>query len=395
MRIPILLSLTLAAALALSVGGCRGMQTGVPGGANVAASGGTTQLPPTQSAVKRIIVVILQNNSFDHLFGTFPGVDGIRPGVAGYSQLDATGNTVTPFLLTNLAPKALPEGRTVYLADIDNGLMDKYAATEGAVSMGYYDNTIAGIDTLWSYAQQYALADNYFQSVIGEAPTNQLYMVAADDNNVVHPVQPAFGPCNLPDKFAQPYNFPHVGDQLTSKSIAWEMFQENYGMCGYMNPLHDPFQYFVDTNNTSHIQDVSQFFAEVQNGTLPAVSFVIPGPGHDFHPAQGASVLVAATWLKNLVQQVQSSPIWSSTAIVITFDTGGGWYDHVPPPQVDAQGLGSRVPLLVVSPLAKVGYISHVRMDHVSILKYIQWNWMLPSLNGRNDQSNDIRDMFQ
>jgi phospholipase C len=124
------------------------------------------------------------------------------------------------------------------------------------------------------------------------------------------------------------------------------------------------------------------------------VSFVIPGPGHDLHPG-GGSVLVAMTWLENLIQQVQNSNAWPSTAIVITFDDAGGWYDHVPPPQVDAQGLGSRVPLLVISPLAKQGYISHVQMDHVSILKYIQWNWMLPSLNGRNDQINDIRDMFQ
>ncbi len=393
MRILVWLPLTIT--LALVLGACRGMQSGVPGGANLEASGGTTQLPPTQSAVKRIIVVILQNNSFDHLFGTFPGAEGIRPGVPGYNQVDAAGNTVSPFLLTNIAPKALPEGRTPYLADIDNGLMDKYAYTEGDTSMGYYDNTIAGIDRLWSYAQQYALADHYFQSVIGEAPTNQFYMVAAQDDGVLHPIQPAFGPCNLPDPASQPFSFPHVGDELNAKSIAWEMFQEDYGMCGYMNPLHDPFQFFVDTNNTAHIQDASQFFAQLQNGTLPAVSFVIPGPGHDFHPAVGASVLVAATWLQNLVQQVQNSSAWPSVAIVITFDTGGGWYDHVPPPQVDAQGLGSRVPLLVISPLAKPGYISHVQMDHVSILKYIQWNWGLPSLNGRNDQSNDIRDMFQ
>ncbi len=387
------LFVTMAAALVL--GGCRGMQTGIPGGANLASSGGTTQLPPTQSAVKRIIVVILQNSSFDHLFGTFPGAEGIRPGVPGYSQLDASGNTVTPFLLTNLAPKALPEGRIPYLADIDNGLMDKYAATEGDISMGYYDNTIAGMGTLWSYAQQYALADHYFQSVIGEAPTNQLYMVAADDNNVVHPVQPAFGPCNLPDSYSQSYNFPHVGDQLTANGIDWEMFQEDYGLCGYMNPLHDAFQYFVDTNNTEHVQDFTQFFAQLQNSTLPAVSFIIPGPGHDMHPASGASLLVAVAWLQNLIQQVQSSSAWSSATIVITFDDGGGWYDHVPPPQVDPQGLGPRVPLLVISPLAKPGYISHVQMDHVSILKYIQWNWGLPSLNGRNDQSNDLRDMFQ
>ncbi len=381
-------------AAALSLGGCRGLQSGIPGGANLASSGGKTQLPPTQSAVKRIVVIILQNSSFDHLFGTFPGAEGIRPGVPGYTQIDAAGQTVIPFLLAQITSKALPEGRNAYLADLDNGLMDKYAATEGDVSMGYYDASTPGVSTLWSYAQQYALADHYFQSVIGEAPTNQFYMVAAQDNGVLHPIQPTFGPCNLPDPASQPFSFPHVGDELTAKGIDWEMFQEDYGLCGYMNPLHDAFQFFTDTNNTAHIQDYSQFLAQLQNGTLPAVSFIVPGPGHDWHPG-GASTVVSMTWLQNLIQQVQNSSAWPSIAIVITFDDGGGWYDHVPPPQVDAQGLGSRVPLLVISPLAKPGYISHVQMDHVSILKYIQWNWGLPSLNGRNDQSNDFRDMLQ
>lgn len=87
--------------------------------------------------------------------------------------------------------------------------------------------------------------------------------------------------------------------------------------------------------------------------------------------------------------------MWSRSAIIITFDTGGGWYDHVSPPQIDDQGLGFRVPTLVISPLAKHGYVSHVIMDHVSILKLIQWNWNLGTLNSRNALSGDMLDMFQ
>ena len=76
------------------------------------------------------------------------------------------------------------------------------------------------------------------------------------------------------------------------------------------------------------------------------------------------------------------------------WDTGGGWYDHSPPPSVDGQGLSVRVPMMVISPLAKHGYVSHVTMDHVSVLSFIQWNWMLGTLNTRNTQSGDMRDMF-
>jgi phospholipase C len=114
------------------------------------------------------------------------------------------------------------------------------------------------------------------------------------------------------------------------------------------------------------------------------------------HPGSGA-VTIAASWLDNFIQSVQNSSIWPDTAIIVIWDEGGGWYDHVPPPAVDSQGLGVRVPMLVISPFAKRGYISHVQMDHVSILKFIQWNWSLPSLNARNSSpaSGDLRDMFQ
>ena len=371
--------------------GCRGLQSNQLAGSSD-SSNSSNELPTTQSQVQRVIVVVLQNNSFDHLFGTFPGANGISPGVPGYTQTDANGNTVQPFLLTDLAPGNYTEGRTVDLQMMDNGLMDKFAFYNGDQTMGYYDGTTAGISTLWSYAQQFALADNYYQSVLGEAPTNQLYMVAADDNDVTHSVEPAFGPCNPPDQFAQPYSFTNVGDQLSQKNIPWAVYQENYGLCGDFNPEHDPFQYFVSTNNTSHIQPLTQFTAQLSAGTLPPVSFVLPSDAHNLHP--GAPIVPAAQFLDTLIKQVQASSTWNNVAIVITFDTGGGWYDHVAPPVVDAQGLGFRVPLLVISPFAKKGHISHVQMDHVSILRFIQWNWGLASLNSRNNASVDIRDMF-
>ena len=95
------------------------------------------------------------------------------------------------------------------------------------------------------------------------------------------------------------------------------------------------------------------------------------------------------------MKTLQGSAFWNSTAVVIVWDTGGGWYDHAPPPSVDSQGLNVRVPLLVISPLAKQHYVSHVQMDHVSILRFIQNNWGLSPLNTRNTQSNDISDLFK
>ena len=370
------------------------------GGAGAAMSGsGTPEHPPVPvSNLQHIVVVVMQNASFDHMFGTFPPpsggtVEGLRPGVPGYVQNDAAGNPVSPVLLTNLAPKALKEGRTIYTDSIDGGLMDKYAFENGDIAMNYYDGTTPGISTLWSYAQQYAIADHFFSSVIGEAPSNQLFMIAASDGNFPFSVQPSFGPCNLPDKAARPLTFPNVGDQLTQKGVSWAVYMESLGDCANTSPLHNPFQYFTTTSN-QNLRDYSQFATDVDGGTLPAVTFVVPNNADDMHPGYGP-ITAGATFLQTLVTKLQGSPAWSSTAVIVTFDDAGGWYDHVPPPVVDAEGLAPRVPLIVISPLAKQHYVSHVQMDDVSILRLIQNNWGLAPLNARNSQSNDLSDLFQ
>jgi phospholipase C len=368
------------------------------GGASTTSTGGNTPpapVPaPSTQLPQHIVVVMMQNASFDHLFGTFPGANGITPSVPGFTQTDASGKSVSPFKLTDLAPPALQEGRTIYLDSMDGGLMDKYAFLNGDLAMGYYDGTIPGISTLWSYAQQFALADNFFGSVTGEAPTNQLYMVAASDNDFPFSVQPVFGPCQKPDKAAQALTFTNVGDELSQAGVAWTVYQESLGNCSLSSPLHNPFQYFTTTQNSSHIANYSQFSTDLAAGNLPAVSFVIPNHDHNMHPGF-APVTDSITWLDSLIKQLQASSAWNTTAVIVTWDTAGGWYDHVFPQQVDTQGLAPRIPLLVISPLAKKNYVSHVEMDHVSILRYIQKVWNLPSLNTRNTMSVDLSDMFQ
>jgi phospholipase C len=347
--------------------------------------------------VQHLVVVVMQNQSFDHIFGTYPAtngntVDGLRPGVPGYSQTDAAGNSVTPFLMTNLAPSPLPEGPAAYTAVLDGGLMDKFAFNNGDIAMGYYDDTTPGIGTLWGYAKQYALADHYFGSVIGEAPSNQLYMIAAEDNNQPHSVQPFYGPCNLPDPAAVALTNQNVGDQMTQKGVPWAAYQEDLGNCSAYKPLHDPFQYFTSTQGLT--KDFSQFTTDLNAGKLPSVSFIFPNNRDDMHPGFGP-ITNGITFLDTLIKQVQASTVWGSTAVVVVWDAGGGWYDHVPPPTMDSQGLNARVPMLVISPLAKQNYVSHTQMDHVSILRFIQKNWGLASLNSRNSASNDISNMFQ
>jgi phospholipase C len=342
-----------------------------------------------------VIVVIMQNRSFDHLFGTFPGVNGIRPGVPGYSQVDSEGNTVTPTLLKNTAPADLSHSRSTFLRVWDHGKMDKYAFYNGDVAMGHYDNTTPGMAVLWKWASEFALADNFFPSVMSDAPTNQLYLVAADDDNNPNEIQPFYPPCNTQVTAKIPYTFPHVGDQMVRAGFTWAWYQEHLDQCGngYI-PQENPFQFFTDTHSSSHVRDLSQFAKDLSAGKLPALVLMQPGPLHDMHPAAGVPVSAGTTWLDGLIKEVQASSVWSSAAIVVIWDSSGGWWDHVPPPQVDAQGYGARVPMLVISPYAKRGYVSHVQMDDVSILRFIQETFGLAPLNVRNRLGNDLGDMF-
>ncbi|MBI2677717.1 MAG: hypothetical protein HYX28_02940 [Candidatus Koribacter versatilis] len=368
---------------------------------NITVSAGPPPPPPppppngTNSPVKHLIVIVLQNRGFDHLFGTMPGVEGINPSVPGYTQLDANGNPVTPSLITAASTSDVNHSRSTYLAAWDNGAMDKYAATNGMLSMGHYDDSMPGVDKLWTWAQTYALADNYFSSTMSNGPSQQLYLAAASDNNFPYSVQPYYGPCQKADAAAKPFSFRTVGDQMNASSVTWAWFAENYAQCGggYL-PVQNPFQYFTSTQNTSNIKDLSNFYTALTNGTLPSVSYIQPNPGHSTHPGSG-SITTAANWLDGFIKKVQASSSWPDTAVVITWDESGGWWDHVPPPQIDSQGLGARVPLIVISPYARMGHVSHTRMDHVSILKWIQWNWGLGTLNPREDLSADINDMFQ
>lgn len=368
---------------------------GLLGCGGVGRSGDAPPTPtPAAAAISNVIVVVMQNRSFDNLFGTFPGAEGIRPGVPGFSQVDASGKTVTPTLLTNLEVPDLPHLRSALLKVWDGGKMDKYAFYNGDVSMGHYDNTTPGVSALWSWAQQFALADNFFPSVMGDAPANQLYLIAAQDNNDPFSIQPFFGPCNDGGTASGPYTFQHVGNQLSAKGISWAWYQEDLGVCTDYVSQENPFQFFGPGTPSATIRDLSSFSPDLNSGKFPAVTFVQPSPRHSMHPNTGVPLTDGTTWLNDFLHAIQASPVYQKAAVIVIWDSSGGWYDHVPPPQVDAQGLGQRVPMLVISPFAKKGYISHAQMDDVSILKFIQNIFGLPSLNSRNNLGNDISDMF-
>ncbi len=388
--------------------------------ATVTVSGSTGGTP--QSPITHLIVLILQNHSFDNLFGTYPGAHGLDSTLPSYTQTDQAGNTVTPTLMTQLDAPNINHDILTYTAAWDNGKMDKYAYTNGDISMKYYNNTVSGtatdgttwgVDTIWGYANQYALADNFFASAMYSEPAQMLYMVAATTHDArTAGSLPYYDKCDKTQlgmggaTVAVPLTETTVGDQMNAAGVSWAWYQANYstsvdGSCSNYVPQENAFQYFTSTEYSSNLQDVTQssFSTELSNGTLPSVVFLTPAPGYSEHPGSG-KMADAIEYVDQLVQNVKASPYWQNTAIVMLYDESGGWYDHVAPPQLaNSYGLGARVPVIVISPYAKAGYISHQQMDYVSILRFIQWNWglgMLPATDqqAREQQSGDLCDLL-
>lgn len=187
-----------------------------------------------------------------------------------------------------------------------------------------------------------------------------------------------------------PQKSPTIADELSAHNISWKYYGQGYNngnVTPYFCGICDPFQYATSIMTTSlrnNIQDYTQFQQDLNNNALPAVSFIKPDEINDGHPAS-SSLSLFEGFASNIVNEVISKPdVFKSTAIFITFDEGGGYYDSGYVQPLAFFGDGSRVPLMVVSPYAKRGFVDHTYNDHVSILKFIERNWHLSPLSNRS-----------
>lgn len=191
-----------------------------------------------------------------------------------------------------------------------------------------------------------------------------------------------------------PQTIPTIGDALAKKRVSWKYYGDGYSQAGTESPggqlycaICNGFQYsqsIMTGTLKSNIQDLSAFYNDVQSDNLPAVSFIKPSSLTDGHPGTSTMALFEA-FAKNIVDTVQSNPkLWKSTAILITFDESGGEYDSGYIQPIDFFGDGPRTVMLAVSPYAKFDFVDHTYSDHVSILKFIEWNWKLKPLSARS-----------
>jgi phospholipase C len=331
---------------------------------------------------------------------------------------------------------------------IDGGKMDKFVAVSDAkgardgraLAIGYYPTSQVPVS---KEAANYVLADNFFHAAFGGSFLNHQWLIcgctpvydnAVSDGgpNDLHTVLGAYG---MPSNYGQlttlaegdfaintlqpssaPFgggpqlpllDNPTIGDRLSAKGVTWNWYSGGWdaAVAGTPDPTfqyhHQPFNYYAKyapgTTGRAHLQDETNFLAAAQAGTLPAVSFVKPLGVNNEHPGY-ADLITGQQHVLDVINAVRNGPNWNDTAIVITYDENGGFWDHIAPPtdplHSDKWGPGSRVPAIVISPLARSNYVDHTLYDTTSILATIEHRWGLGALGSRDANANDLRAAF-
>ena len=253
-------------------------------------------------------------------------------------------------------------------------------------TLSYYD--WHEIPNYWDYARKYTLCDSFFSSVAGPSEPNHLYTVAARSGGLVNNPAP-----NIAGQDGV-YTFPTMAELLEQSHVSWKYYDEkpNPHKHTLWNPMPGFKQFQKSPALMSHLVGLDQFYADVKAGTLPEVCWIVPTARDSEHPpADSARGMRHVT---DLVNAIMGSSAWKDTAIIVTWDDYGGFYDHVAPPPVDQYGYGPRVPTLVISPYAKAGAVCHTRLDFTSPLKLIEERYGLAPLATRDAGANDMLDCF-
>jgi phospholipase C len=368
--------------------------------------------PQDITSIQHIIFIVKENRSFDAYFGQFPGANGATTGVTSTGQVISLRHM--PDKVVDVAHDWISAGTAT-----DGGKMDRFdLIPNGNVNGAYLSYSQFGqadIPNYYSYATNFTLADDMFSSLIGPSFPNHLYTVAAQSGGVINNPflagggqQPQSWGCDAPqnetvqvinadgdlESMFPCFDFQTLADSLNGAGISWKYYAEtipNTG--GYAWSALDAINHIRNSSQwTTNVVPFSQFATDAANGNLPSVSWVTTSYTFSEHPP--ASACNGENWTVQQINAVVQGPEWSNSAIFLTWDDFGGYYDHVAPISLDQFGLGMRVPLLIISPYAKAGYISHTQYEFASVLKFIEERFNLPFLTTRDANANDTTDSF-
>jgi phospholipase C len=372
------------------------------------AAATVADLAPASLPIDHVVLVMQENRTFDHYFSslTVPGqtIDGAAPDA---TNPDPTGAPVARFHQPAYCFDNPAESWDEVHREVDGGAMDGFAMASGLAdpsndptgsrALGYYDES--DLPYYYALARAFAISDRHFSSAQANSWTNRSFYMAGTAYGITSNVLP-------PQDDAAGHTLPNLFTRLDDAGVTWAFYVQDIPTLAILSETW--------AKQLSHINSLDQFFTDAAAGVLPAVVFVEGsdregGASHDEDPP--ADIEVGQQMVASIVDAVVHSPHWPHAALVISYDEQGGFYDHVPPPAacapddkppiLDVGGfaaaydqLGLRIPLTIVSPYAKRGYVSHHVTDHTSILRLVEAVFGLPALTHRDANAEPPYDMF-
>ncbi|HEY6239121.1 MAG TPA: alkaline phosphatase family protein [Thermoplasmata archaeon] len=354
---------------------------------------------PPSTHIKHVITVIMENRDYDNYFGEY------CPSIGPYCSSTGNGipvNTCVPKTPSNLttgcvAPYAFT---TKQFTTIDiphdwlsggvawnHGAMDGFYAAEGysTETFGHYNGTTLPI--YWDMAEQYAMSDNLFAANLSYSLPNHWYLIAGHAPNIS---QSSYlkSAADRAVYLTQSDQTRTIQDLLNRSYISWKDYDyrlparsaaiQSGGVAyDFWNPMAAKSESY-NSLYSSHFAVRGDLLNDLANGTLPQISWVVPAANQSDHP--GFNLTGGESWVAQLVDAVEASPEWNTTAVFVVWDDYGGWYDHVPPPRDQTKLLSFRSPALLISPYAKQNYISHQFLTFFSLLHYLEWQFGLGCL---------------
>jgi phospholipase C len=411
-----------AMALTLAIASCNAVQ---PTPAARARGAGPFRTSP--SKIQHVVIMIQENRSFDDFFATFPGAVGATKGL----MKTPTGDVTVPLTEAGLDSDSLAHSHFTFSKEFDHGKMDGFGEVERTVHHGkqvpagkyaYRYVNPNQIAPYWAIAKEYVLADHMFTTQSSASFTAHQDFIAGgtpvgdQGDNVIDFPEPASWGCGASppgsvtdlitpqghEEFGKGpfpcFTYRTLRDLLDTANVPWRYFTNKA-----RNGLWDAFEAIAAVHDgaeetTNIVIPQTSIFDYVDNSELPAVSWVIPDTLTSDHPANLRDE--GPEWVASVVNAIGQSSYWDSTVVIVVWDEWGGEYDNVPPPQLDGQGLGMRVPMLIVSAYDKEtsasqpGYISHTQYEDGSLLKFIEENWNLGSLGTTDKRAKSIADCF-
>jgi phospholipase C len=396
--------------------------------------------------LNHLIFIVQENRSFDSYFGTYPGADGIPAKNGKFTVClpdPVLGRCDRPWHNPAFRGDGGPHAQPDAIQDIDGGKMEglvesvidspnicandrnspqcppSHIGPQGQPgAIGYHD--AREIPNYWTYAHDFVLQDHMFASSDSWTLPAHLYLVSAWAATCpdVHDPMSCYSDVTLGDTLKvqrggpqKPiYAWTDITYLLNKENVSWGYYVgegtcidacKNYTKApGGTVPAQNPLPGFVDVHEddeVGNVQEHTALFDALQTGNLPSVTWVIPGRGYSEHPGQGDSLAPGQTWVTRVVNAVMQSPEWNTSAIFLTWDDWGGFYDHVKPPTANTDGYGIRVPGLVISPYAKQGYVDHQVLSHDAYLKLIEDRFLNgqrldPKTDGRPDARPSVRE---